>query len=126
MTGAIQLDDLLRLVLEKRQLFSGQKLQALMGESPGTTPDVVRVLGAKLADVMTREASAVIDSCREEFSSADTDREIRANFDRQASATDSVSFLGLFQPKANKTVFFFVSFHCGATQSGILFLVSIE
>src|SRR5208337_4188610 len=58
--------------------------------------------------------------------SADTDREKRASFDRQASATDSVSFLGLFQPKANKTVFFFVSFHRGATQSGILFLVSIE
>ncbi|MGA7498959.1 MAG: hypothetical protein WBX00_19700, partial [Isosphaeraceae bacterium] len=35
-------------------------------------------------------------------------------------------FLGLFQPKANKTVFFFVSFHQGVTQSGILFLVSIE
>jgi hypothetical protein len=52
--------------------------------------------------------------------------EKRASFDRQASATDSVSFLGLFQPKANKTVFFFVSFHQGATQSGILFLVSIE
>ena len=58
--------------------------------------------------------------------SADTDREKRASFDRQASATDSVSFLGLFQPKANKTVFFFVSFHQGVTQSGILFLVSIE
>jgi hypothetical protein len=56
----------------------------------------------------------------------DTDREKRANFDRQASATDSVSFLGLFPPKANKTVSFFVSFHQGATQSGILFLVSIE
>ena len=56
----------------------------------------------------------------------DTDREKRASFDRQASATDSVSFLGLFPPKANKTVFFFVSFHQGATQSGILFLVSIE
>src|SRR5262249_40232826 len=47
-------------------------------------------------------------------------------FDRQASATDSVSFLGLFPPKAGKTVFFFVSFHQGATQSGILFLVSIK
>ena len=58
--------------------------------------------------------------------STDTDREKRASFDRQASATDSVSFLGLFQPKANKTVFFFVSFHQGVTQSGILFLVSIE
>ena len=56
----------------------------------------------------------------------DTDREKRASFDRQASATDSVSVLGLFQPKANKTVFFFVSFHQGATWSGILSLVSIE
>ncbi len=56
----------------------------------------------------------------------DTDREKRASFDRQASATDSVSFLGLFPPKANKTVFFFVSFYQGATRSGILFLVSIE
>ena len=45
----------------------------------------------------------------------DTDREKRASFDRQASATDSVSFLGLFPPKVNKTVFFFVSFHQGAT-----------
>ena len=39
---------------------------------------------------------------------------------------DPDASLGLFQPKANKTVFFFVSFHQGATQSGILFLVSIE
>ena len=56
----------------------------------------------------------------------DTDREFSANFDRQASATNSVSFLGLSPPKACKTVSFFVSFHRGATQSGILFLVSIE
>jgi hypothetical protein len=56
----------------------------------------------------------------------DTDREFSASFDRQASATNSVSFLGLFPPKANKTVSFFVSFDRGATQSGILFLVSIE
>jgi len=56
----------------------------------------------------------------------DTDREFSANFDRQASAINSVSFLGLSPPKASKTVSFFVSFHRGATQSGILFLVSIE
>src|SRR5208283_4920766 len=56
----------------------------------------------------------------------DTDREFSANFDRQASATNSVSFLGLSPPKASKTVSFFVSFHRGAKQSGILFLVSIE
>ena len=49
-----------------------------------------------------------------------------ANFDRQASATDSVSVLGHSPPKTNKTVSFFVSFHRGATQSGLLFLVSIE
>ncbi len=55
----------------------------------------------------------------------DTDREKRASFDCQASATDSVSFLGLFPPKANKTVFFFVSFFQEATQTGILILVSI-
>jgi hypothetical protein len=53
-----------------------------------------------------------------------TDREFSANFDRQASATNSVSFLGLSPTKANETVSFFVSFHRGATQSGILFLVS--
>ena len=41
----------------------------------------------------------------------DTDRGKRASFDRQASATDSASFPGLFPPKANKTVFLFVSFH---------------
>ena len=56
----------------------------------------------------------------------DTDPEFSANFDRQAIATNSVSFLGLSPPKACKTVSFFVSFHQGATQSGILFLVSIE
>src|SRR5208337_3093993 len=56
----------------------------------------------------------------------DTDREFSANFDRQASATNSFSFLGLSPPKASKTVSFFVWFHRGATQSGILFLVSIE
>jgi len=53
--------------------------------------------------------------------------EFSANFDRQASATDSVLFLGHSPPKANKTVSFFVSFHRGATPSGILFLFrSIE
>jgi hypothetical protein len=41
---------------------------------------------------------------------ADTDREISAGFDRQASATNSVSFPCLFPPKARKTVSFFVSF----------------
>ena len=56
----------------------------------------------------------------------DTDREFSANFDRQASGTNSVSFLGLSPPQACKTVSFFVSFHRGATQSGILFLVSID
>jgi hypothetical protein len=40
----------------------------------------------------------------------DTDREISAGFDRQASATNSVSFPCLFPPKARKTVSFFVSF----------------
>jgi hypothetical protein len=56
---------------------------------------------------------------------AGTDREFSASFDHQASATISFSFLGLSPPKANKTVSFFVSFHRGATQSGILFLISI-
>jgi hypothetical protein len=49
-----------------------------------------------------------------------------ADFDRQASATNRVCFLGLSPPKASKIVSFFVSFHRGAAQSGILFLVSIE
>jgi hypothetical protein len=41
----------------------------------------------------------------------DTDRGKRTSFDRQASATDSASFPGLFPPNVNKTVFLFVSFH---------------
>jgi hypothetical protein len=56
----------------------------------------------------------------------DIDPEFSANFDRQASATNTVLFLALSPPKARKTVSFFVSFHRRATQSGILFLVSIE
>jgi len=56
----------------------------------------------------------------------DTDREFSADFDRQASATNSVSFLGLSPAKASKTVSFFISFHRGAAQSGILLLDSIE
>ena len=47
----------------------------------------------------------------------DTDRESSASFDRQASAMNSVSFLGLLPPKVHKTVSFFVSFHRGATRS---------
>ena len=47
----------------------------------------------------------------------DTDRESSASFDRQASATNSVSILGLFPPKVHKTVSFFVSFHRGAKRS---------
>jgi len=46
-----------------------------------------------------------------DWRTSDTDREFSANFDRQASATNSVSFLGLSPPKACKTVSFFVSFH---------------
>jgi hypothetical protein len=53
-----------------------------------------------------------------------TDREFSASFDHQASATISFLFLGLSPPKANKTVSCLVSFHRGATQSRILFLVS--
>jgi hypothetical protein len=45
-----------------------------------------------------------------ECGTTDTDREISAGFDRQASATNSVSFPCLFPPKARKTVSFFVSF----------------
>jgi hypothetical protein len=56
---------------------------------------------------------------------AGIDREFSASFDHQASATISFLFLGLSPPKANKTVSFSVSFHRGATKSGILFLVSI-
>ena len=64
---------------------------------------------------------------RHVYDSADTDLEFRANFDCQASATDSDLFLGLFPPKAIKTVFFFGLFHQEAMQCGILFLVvSVE
>jgi hypothetical protein len=53
----------------------------------------------------------------EGFSLDDTDRESSASFDRQPSATDSVSFLGHFPPKLHKTVSFFASFHREATRS---------
>jgi hypothetical protein len=43
--------------------------------------------------------------------------EISAGFDRQTSATNSVSFPCLFSPKARKTVSFFVSFKRGATRT---------
>jgi hypothetical protein len=56
----------------------------------------------------------------------DTDREFSAGFDRQASATNSVSFLGLFRPEARKSIIFFVSFHRRVVQSWILFLVGRE
>jgi hypothetical protein len=72
---------------------------------------------------ITVDESATIDTAREARRwyyripcKYDTDREISASFDRQASATNSVSFLGLFPPKTNKTVSFFVSFHRRATQ----------
>jgi hypothetical protein len=43
--------------------------------------------------------------------SNDTDPEVSAPSDRQANASNSVSFLGLSPPQACKTVSFFVSFH---------------
>jgi hypothetical protein len=55
-----------------------------------------------------------------------TDREFRTSFDRQASAILSFSFACLFPPEARKTVFYFVSFHRGAMQAWIFFLVSME
>lgn len=56
----------------------------------------------------------------------DTDRGKSARFDRQATATDSASFPGLFPTKVSYTVYLSVSFHHGAMQSGITFLVSIK
>jgi hypothetical protein len=52
-----------------------------------------------------------------------TDQDLGANSDREMSAISSISFLGLFPPKARGTVAFSVSIHLGATQTGILFLV---
>jgi hypothetical protein len=56
---------------------------------------------------------------RHQFASRrpDTDREFSANFDHRASATNSVLFLCLSPPKANRAFTCFVSFHRGATQS---------
>jgi hypothetical protein len=56
---------------------------------------------------------------------AGTAQESIAEFDRQASATNNVSFLGLFRPPAKKVISFSVSFHREATQYGISLLVSI-
>ena len=50
-------------------------------------------------------------------------RQFRSSGERHRTVSPS---LVSSHPKAYKTVFFFVSFHRGATQSGILFLVSIE
>ena len=55
-----------------------------------------------------------------------TDREFSANFDRQASATNSVSFLGLSPPKACKTLSLLCFVPPRSAAVGILFLVSIE
>ena len=56
----------------------------------------------------------------------DTDREIRARFDRQASATKQRPLPWSLPILIRKTVFFFVSFHRRAMQAWVLFLVSIE
>src|SRR5271165_2754233 len=56
----------------------------------------------------------------------DTDREIRARFDRQASATKQRPLSWSLPILMRKTVFFFVSFHRRAMQAWVLFLVSIE
>ena len=56
----------------------------------------------------------------------DTDREIRARFDRQASATKQRPLPWSLPILMRKTVFFFVSFHRRAMQAWVLFLVSIE
>jgi len=68
-TESIQLDELPWLVLAKRRLYAEQKLQRLMCESPGTS-EAARVLGAALADIMSREASAVLDGCYAQVSPA--------------------------------------------------------
>src|SRR5208337_3829451 len=57
---------------------------------------------------------------------SDTDREIRARFDRQASATKQRLLSWSLAILMRKTVFFFVSFHRRAMQAWVLFLVSIE
>jgi hypothetical protein len=60
---------------------------------------------------LTADSSAFFGGCDFDFDPVspeaaycDTDREFSANFDRQASATNSVSFLGLFPTNACKTV----------------------
>ena len=57
---------------------------------------------------------------------SDTDREIRARFDRQASATKQRPLPWSLPILMRKTVFFFVSFHRRAMQAWVLFLISIE
>jgi hypothetical protein len=59
------------------------------------------------------------------ITAAGTDHALGANSDLETSAISSISFLGLFPPKARKPVSFSVSIHRGATQTGILVLVSI-
>jgi hypothetical protein len=56
----------------------------------------------------------------------DTDRESRADFDRQASATKSRLLPWSLPILMSKTVFGFASFHSRATQAWISFLVAIE
>ena len=71
--------------------------------------------GSSWSDKRNKPAPAAVSAQSARLPGLDTDREFSASFDRQASATRSVSFLGLFLPKANRTFSFFVSFDRGAT-----------
>jgi hypothetical protein len=120
---AIEAECLTRSVTVDWPLLNDFALEALKRlESPLEKTVHILILVAIDVNDLRREIPTATKGMRV----VDTDREFSANSDRQASATNSVSFLGLCPPKACKTVSFFVSFHRGATQSGILFLVSVE
>ena len=90
------------------------------------------VLGIRLPDKQVKnrreplETRGLLPPMVLRIRSPDTDREIRARFDRQASATKQRPLPWSLPILMRKTVFFFVSFHRRAMQTWVLFLVSIE
>ncbi|MGO9920566.1 MAG: hypothetical protein ACLQIB_38475, partial [Isosphaeraceae bacterium] len=127
MQGALLEDQPITHTVMKAIPFSQPSWLRLRGSIHSPSDDPTAKRSCHLAPKKPCQIAAnLTGGLREMQGRRDTDREIRARFDRQASATKQRPLPWSLVILMRKTVFFFVSFHRRAMQAWVLFLVSIE